>query len=52
MPVTGEDRQPDARVGLDLVEDVGRVAVSEVPDPAAYEGVDLSHDDVDRRQQP
>jgi len=31
---------------------VGRVAVPEVPDPATYEGVDLSHDDIDRHQQP
>lgn len=39
-------------VGLDLVEDAGRVAVPEVPGPTAHEGVDLSHDHIDRYQQP
>src|SRR4029450_11529066 len=36
----------------DLVELAGRVAVTEIPGPAAQEAVDFSHDLIDWHQQP
>jgi len=44
-----EQGHPLLRIGGDLVEGVGRVSIAEVPGPAAHEGVDVVHDEIDRR---
>jgi hypothetical protein len=52
VPFGDHDRQPFQRILPDLAEVAGRVAVLEIPRPAAQEVVDVLHDPLHRQQQP
>jgi hypothetical protein len=52
VPLGDEQRDPHQGVASDLVELVGRVAIAEVPSPAAEEDVDLRDNLLDRRGEP